>query len=115
MADLAPKAVLALILDAPAGIGSTSFTVTRPFTVLNVNALCTGAAVGGTMTIKRGLNALTDAMVCAVSGDLSRCASLTLAERAFVASDLIVVTILVGAAAGSAIVTIQPTAITGGT
>jgi len=115
MANVEPKAVLALILDAPAGIGSTSFTVTRPFTVLNVNALCTAAAGGATMTIKRGLNALTNAMACAVSGNLSRCASLTLAERAFVANELIVVTILVGAAAGSAIVTVQPTAITGAT
>ena len=113
MANISPVAVLALSLDAPAGIGSTSFTVTRPFTTLGVTALCTTTALNGTLQVKRGLNALTNAMVCAVSGNLTRCASLVLAERAFTAADTVVLTIATGASAGTAIMSVQPTAIAG--
>lgn len=113
MANLAPKAALVLLLDTAAAIGQTTFTVTRPFTVLDASALCTVSAGGGTCQVKRGLNALTNAMTCATAGNLSRCASLTLAERSFVAADSLIVAIAGGAAAAQAIVSIQPTAITG--
>jgi len=117
MANIAPKSVLAVSLAASPNT-DTNFTVTRPLTVIDVAMLTTVTQNGGaqTATLKNTASAVSSAIATVTAGDLVRTASLDLTKRVFVANDVMRVTVDSGAAgACTAIVSVIPTAITGGT
>lgn len=116
MANIAPRAVLVLALDAAAAVATTSFTVTRPFVALDVTSLCTTTAGGGTLQVSRtavGGGTLTDLMTVDTTPNLTRCTVLTVAQRTFAAGNAIAVVVGVASAASTTYMQILPSAIPG--
>ena len=115
MANIAPKAILAVSLAATPNT-DTDFTVTRPLTVLDVSMLATVSTNGGagTAILKNTASAVSSAIAIATAGDLGRTTSLSLTNRLFAVAGIMRVTVDSGAAGTcTAIVTFIPTAIPG--
>ena len=55
--------VIDITSDASSG---QSYTVPRAGTVVGVSVICTAANGGGTVTVRNGTDAITDAIACAV-------------------------------------------------
>lgn len=112
MANIAPKAVLNVSLAGAVGT-TADYTVTRPLLVIDVAALCTASGGGGD-TLKLGNSAtdITNTMAVAAANNLTRTTQLVVAPRTFAIGDLMRVT-LTGTAAGTALVSIIPSAIPG--
>jgi len=112
MANIAPKSVLSLSL--PGAVGTTlDYTVTRPLVVIDVCALCTAPGGGGdTLKVGNSATDVSSAIAIAPVDNLGRTTKIVNAARTFAIGDLMRVT-MTGTAAGTAIVSILPSAIPG--
>jgi hypothetical protein len=64
---------VAITADASAG---QSITVPYDMTIYDMSLVCTAASGGGTVTLRSGTNAISDAVVCAVDTTIGRAGTL---------------------------------------
>ena len=67
--------VVKVVIDADY-TGEKSVTIPYDMEVIDVVVQCTGANVNGTLTLKNGTNAISDAIVCAVDTTITRAATI---------------------------------------
>lgn len=78
--------VIDITSDASGGL---SYRVPRAGVVTDVEVVCTAANGGGTVTVRKGTDAISDAIACAVLDTVARAATLDQDFTTFAAGDTI--------------------------
>jgi len=100
-----------LFTQSTAGAAANNFTVTRPVTVVDATVICRAAQAGGTALIGKGAAAISDAIICAVDGVVTRIGTLDDANQTLVSGDSLRITTAGAATVATVSVTVIPTPI----
>lgn len=83
---------ITLVCDITAdGTGGKAVTIPYAMEVLDVCTQCRAANANGTMTLKKGATAITDAMICAVDKVVTRAGTIDNAQSTLAAGDTVTV------------------------
>lgn len=97
-----------LFVQGAAGAAANNFSISRGGTLVDVTVIARADQVGGTVTVGKGADAVTDAIVCATDGNVTRAGTINDSRYTFVSGDALRVTTAGAATLCTVAITLVP-------